>query len=345
VTKISDSAAPGFEAVVDKTPTDLVLMVGDDGSLASAALLALTSDTRGGVMAIPVETDVYVSPGPGLVAPVALADLVADAGTEAGSMKVGELLNLSFSRVDILRPSELAARLGGTPLTVNNPSAVIGADGTELFAKGSISLDASRVWTFLSTSSRGESTVSRAARTEAVWRALLARPQGAAGSSTDGLDRYLALSSSDVTYSTLPVSEVSAGGDGRRRVRLAEGVTGPAAIAPIVPLPEGAPGRRPRLRVLDATGKLDDARGAAVLLAAGGGQVDVIGNDRTFGGNVTQIVYFEPSEQADAERMRAVLGLGEIVQSTQSNSALDITVSIGDDYLGRSVPTKEASGG
>jgi hypothetical protein len=122
-------------------------------------------------------------------------------------------------------------------------------------------------------------------------------------------------------------------------------VTGAGAVAGIVPLPEGSPGRRPKLRVVDGTGKLDAAQGAAVLLAAGGGQVDIIGNSRLFGFIKTQIVYYDDSQKAAAEKMRDVLGVGEIVQSTQTNSALDLNITIGEDYLERFAPTQSGDSG
>lgn len=343
VTKIDDRAAPGFEAVVAKTQTGLVLMIGDDGVLTSATVVALGSETTGGVLSIPVETDVYMALGPGLATPVALRELVSTSGTDAGASALGELLNLGFSDVVVLRPADLGERIS-TALTVNNPTAVTGADGAVLFAKGSITLRADELWPFLSSSSAAEEPVVRAARQEAFWKAWLASGRSAGGS--DGIDEYLsALATDQVTFQTLPVTSVTVADGQQARFRLTPGVTGAEAVAPIVPLPEGAPGRRPRLRVVDGTGQLDAAQGAAVLLAAGGGQVDIIGNSRIFGFAKTQIVYFEDSQKEAAEKMRAVLGVGEIVQTTQTNSALDLSITIGEDYLERFGPPTSGDAG
>jgi hypothetical protein len=334
VTRIDDRAAPGFEAVVEKTPTGLVLMVGDDGELASATVVALGSSTAGGVLSIPVETDVYVSVGEGFVAPVALQELVRSSGAEIAGTVLGELLNLSFSDVVVLRPSDLTDRVPSS-LTVNNPSPVTAPNGEILFAKGSVTLSSGELWDFISASSDSEEPVARAARQEAFWKGWLASATPVS-TGPAAIDRYLsALSGDQVTYQTIPVSEV-AGGDGQQsRLRLSPGVSGAEAVSSIVPLPEGSPGRRPKLRVVDGTGQLDAAQGAAVVLAAGGGQVDIIGNSRLFGFKKTQIVYYEDSQKASAEEMREVLGVGEIVQSTQTNSALDLNITLGEDYLGR----------
>jgi hypothetical protein len=72
---------------------------------------------------------------------------------------------------------------------------------------------------------------------------------------------------------------------------------------------------------------------AAIVLAAAGAQVDVVGNARAFGTPTTQFVYYDPAMEADARRLRDALGVGEVVQSEQTNSATDLTVVLGDDYL------------
>jgi hypothetical protein len=229
---------------------------------------------------------------------------------------------------------------------VNNPADVLDPDGRVVFPKGSISLKADRLLQFLSSTSPTENSAVHAARAEAFWKAWLTQESGATDGEAQGIDHVVStLADSDLMYLTLPVTPLAVSAGQPVQVRLAEGVTGASAIAPIVPLPEGAPGRRPRLRVLDGTGQLDAARGAAVLLAAGGAQVDVIGNARAFGAPVTQIVYYDTTQRDAAEKMRALLGVGEIVQSTQTNSALDLMITLGADYLDRSAaPSTEVTG-
>ena len=164
-------------------------------------------------------------------------------------------------------------------------------------------------------------------------------------STADGLGRYLAgLAVDRVTFTTLPVSAAPATAALPARFVLAA-ANGAIAVAPIVPFPEGAPGRRPRLRVLDGTGQLDNGLGASITLAAGGGQVDVVGNARTFGESVTQFVYYEPDQLAAAQAMRDVLGVGEVTQSSQTNSATDLTVVLGADQLDRSSTTTNGGPG
>ena len=112
-------------------------------------------------------------------------------------------------------------------------------------------------------------------------------------------------------------------------------------MAAFVPFPEGAPGSRPRVRSLDGTGSLGNGVVAAIQLNAGGGQVDVVGNAKKFGQQVTQIIYFDGTSEETARRMRDAIDIGELVSSKASNSASDITVILGQDYLAKYGPTSD----
>jgi len=346
----SDRTKVGFEAVVEKTPTALVLMTSENGKLDSATLLALTSEGAGGVMAIPIQTNVYIAPSPGLIVPITLQALFAGSGPDVARGSLGELLNLNFTDTVILKASELPSLVAPVaPLAISNPSAVsIGGD--EIFAKGAIDVAAADVWSYLSTRSENGSELDRALRQQSFWKAWLAAI-GSSGAeisipvpTSNGIGKYLAaLSRDQLTADTLPVTELPGNEEVAVQYRLAPGLTGASVIAPIVPFPDGSPGRRPRLKVLDGTGELSNAQGPATLLAAGGGQVDIIGNATAFGADTTEIIYFDPEQLDAANRMRAVLGIGEVIESKQTNSALDITVTIGADYQ-TSSPTTSTGG-
>ena len=351
VRRVTDPSAVGYEAVVDKTPTDLLLVVDASGQLDSVLLLALTSPGIGGVMSIPASTQVSIPISSTVSVPSTLRLLFQSSGADATRAAAGELLNLSFTDSPVVRPEQwpdLVSRIA--PLTVNNPSAVLGPNGREEFPKGSITLAATQVWPYLSTMGSNESDLDRLVRQQAFLRAMAAS-MGTAGadsitiSTADGLGRYLAgLAVDRVTFTTLPVSAAPATAALPARFVLAA-ANGAIAVAPIVPFPEGAPGRRPRLRVLDGTGQLDNGLGASITLAAGGGQVDVVGNARTFGESVTLFVYYEPDQLAAAQAMRDVLGVGEVTQSSQTNSATDLTVVLGADQLDRSSTTTNGGPG
>jgi hypothetical protein len=175
-------------------------------------------------------------------------------------------------------------------------------------------------------------------RIQAFWKGWLAAIAGKGPSAltipTDvGLGQFLSVLSADqVQYETLPVSVTTPDGSGNEQFRGTPEAMA-AAVASIIPFPEGAPGARPRLRVLDGTGQLDNGVSAAIVLAAAGAQIDVVGNARSFGQATTQFVYYDDAYAAEAQKLRDALGVGEVVRSEQTNSATDMTVVLGEDYV------------
>jgi hypothetical protein len=335
IRRVSDPSAAGYEAAVVKTPTALVVLVDPAGKLDSLALLALSSDGIGGVLSIPADTVVA-----GSDASSTLRTIFDSSGINALSQATGRILNLSFTDAEIVPSAQWATLVGPVaPVTVNNPDPVPDATGSVVFARGTLELAASQVWPYLSAKGRNESDLSRLVRQQAFWKGWLAEigTGGGAGvvpiSSESGLGRFVvALGAGRVTFQTLPVTTLPAGATGGvRYAPIPDAVAD--AVAAIVPFPEGAPGSRPRLRVLDGTGQLGDGVGAATVLAAAGGQIDVIGNARSFGAETTEFIYYEVASKDAALKMRDALGVGEIVESTQTNSATDLTVILGDDYL------------
>ena len=334
VSRVTDPAAPGYEAVVDPTPTNLVVSVDADGKLDSLSLLALTSDGVGGVITIPAGTVVPID-----TADLSLRFIHDNLGLDATRESAGKLLNLNFTDAQVVKSTDWAGLVGpSAPITVNSPDPVLGPDGAVLFPRGSLQLTAAQVWPYLSGRGPDESDLNRLLRTEAFWRAWLAAIADKAPSAltlpTDaGLGRFLAaLGSDQAQVQTLPVTPAKVDPLGNAQFELA-----PADVArtlsEFIPFPEGAPGSRPRLRVLDGTGRLDNGVSAAIELNAAGAEVDVVGNARSFGATTTQLVYYDPAFERAARDLRDALGVGEVVFSEQTNSATDLTVVLGDDYL------------
>lgn len=334
VTRVTDPTAPGYEALVEPTPTALVVSVDADGKLDTGAVLARTSDGAGGVLSIP---SAVVVPSP--AGYVTLQWVYDNFGLEAYRSSVGSLLDLSFGDVQVVKAADWATLVGpAAPITVNSPDPVVGPNGAVLFPKGSIELTAAQVWPYLSGQGANESDLARLVRVQAFWRAWLARI-GTGGAAALGVapdsalgQLLLDLGDDQVQYETLPVKPYFPDASGNEQFVVdEEGAM--AAVAAIIPFPEGAPGARPRLRVLDGTGQLNNGVGAAITLAAAGAQVDVVGNARSFGQSTTQFVYYDDVYAKAAEDLRDALGVGEVVKSEQTNSATDLTVVLGDDYL------------
>ena len=335
IRRVSDPGAAGYEAAVEKTPTALVVSVDAAGKLDSLSLLAITSDGIGGVLSIPADT-VVADP----VATLTLRTIFDSSGLDALSQAAGRILDISFTDVQVVPSAQWATLVGPVaPVTVNNPDPVSDASGTVVFARGTLELTGAQIWPYLSAKRPNETDLSRLVRQQAFWRGWLAEIGDGGGSgvvpisSETGLGRFVvALGAARVSFQTLPVTTLPAGAAGGvRYAPIPDAVAD--SVAAIVPFPEGAPGTRPRLRVLDGTGQLADGVGAATVLAAAGGQIDVIGNARTFGAETTEFIYYEAASKDAALKMRDALGVGEVVESTQTNSATDLTVILGDDYL------------
>ena len=352
VKRVTDPAAPGYEAVLEPTPTDLVVAVGPGGSLDSILVVALTSDGAGGVLSVPAGT---VVPLPG--GQVSLRWIYDELGPEALRTSLGELLDLTFTDAQVVASTEWARLVGpAAPITVDSPDPVPGADGEERFPRGEVELGPQDVWPYISGQGASESDLNRLVRVQAFWRGWLAAigeaGAGAVPPPADvGLGRFLAtLGPARVQFETLPVTEITPDAAGNEQFEAAPDALADA-VAAIVPFPEGAPGGRPRVRMLDGTGVLDNGVAAAIRLAAAGAQIDVVGNARSFGQETTQLVYYDPAFAEAAERFRDALGVGEVVHSEQTNAATDLTVVLGEDYVGRtrgavaSPSTMEGQGG
>jgi hypothetical protein len=336
VNRVTDPAAPGWEAIVEPTPTDLVVTVDADGTMAGASVLVLTGQGSGAVLQIPAETLVPITVDGVKLPGISLAYEWTLTGLDGVRARVGDLLNLELTDAQAITAPEWAALVGqaGT-LAVNSPDPAVDESGRVVFPQGTIQLAPADVANYLSVQGRSESDLARLVRVEAFWKAWL----GAVGSSggaalpdpvDQGLGLFLGtLGSEAVRYEILPVtSEPGPGGE----VYLPIDDDVAEVVAELVPFPRGAPGMRPTVRVLDGTGQLDHGVDAAVVLGASGAQVEVIGNATDFGVSTTEITYYDPALADDAERLRDALGVGSVEQSDQK-SAIDITVVLGADAM------------
>jgi len=333
VRRVTDPEAPGWEAVLEPTPTELVLLLDSRQQLQGISILILSGDDSGAMLQVPVET-LSLLDGVGEISLAFSWFLSEEEGVRAG---LGQLLQLSFASTQVIRTDEWASLVAPvSPLTINSPDAAVDATGAVVFPKGSIQVRADQVAAYLSARGPTETDVARLVRTEAFWRAWLVATANAGLSSVpppadQGLGRFLAaLGQGQVRFFTLPVTEASPGPPELYR---APPAVASATVAELVPFPVGPPGMRPTVRVLDGTGRLDHGETAAVSLGAAGAQVEVIGNAASFDEPITQLVYFDDTTRAEAERLRVALGVGQVVRSSE-RSSVDITIILGADAVG-----------
>jgi hypothetical protein len=340
VRTVTDPSAPGWEATVDPTPVHALALVNEQGQLDSVAVLSLTGEGSGSVVVLSSATVMGV-PGIGQV-PLSLVH--GNGGAELVREGVQGILGAGIPAIDVVEPTEwadLVGPVGSVQVSNPDPVSVVGASGQEVvFPKGSIDVAASQVWAYLSTRNAGENDLNRLVRVEAFWRAWVSalaaagdRPGIVPGETESGIGMFVrGFAAGQFDAMSLPVRETP--------IPFSEGVVYEPQlpevhemVARIVPFPAGPEGTRARVAVLDGTGSLDHGLGAAVVVAATGGQVDKVGNADEFGVPTTQLVYYDDAVLTRVQRMRDALGVGEIVKSDELNAALDVTIVLGQDYV------------
>lgn len=336
VSTVQDPGAPGYERLVDPTPTFLVLAEDPSGGLASVTFLALTGEEAGGVVAIPPATLITDGEGGGGT----LEAVYATGGADEVRSLVERQLNARVEGVRILDDDDWAALLAPVaPLEVDNPDEVRGEDGEVAFPSGELALEPEQVGPYLATHNEGESDLNRMVRLQQFWSAWLGavgdagdREDVVPGEVSSGLGRFVrALGGDTLEVATLPVDNAPLpGSDASVFAPVTERIG--ELVTRLVPFPSGAPaGARLRVRLLDGAGGLDHGLGAVRTLTGAGGEVRTIGNAAAFDVATTQFVYHDEALRERVEALRDALGRGEVVRTDQVDDAIDVTVVLGAD--------------
>lgn len=341
LTEITDPNAPGWQALTDPTPTLLLVQTDAAGVPTALTVMSLTGEGVGGLVFMPMTT-VLELPDIGMLPLNAVAEKT---GMEGLQKAVEGILGAGMTDVRVVSPSQWADLV--TPvgsITVSSPDDVFTMDAAGarqlLFAKGQLTLAPKDVAAYLATTSPGENDLNRLVRQKAFWDAWLAKvgqssdPAVLPGETDSGLGKFVRVLAGDRVESfPLPVQTAGIpGSDAAVYLPIKDQVS--ALVARLVPFPVGAPpGARPRVRLLDGTGKLDHGLKAAPLIVEGGGQIDQIGNASALNVATTELVYYDETQRANVEKVRAALGVGAIVKGTTAGSAVDVTITLGTDYL------------
>lgn len=351
---VDDPSAPGYEVLVEPTPT-LLLAQTEGDELVGVTFLSTSSATTGSALFLPPDLAVAMPEGP-----VTLSD-VWEAGGEVGLVgAVEELLGVGIAeytddgtlltsgdvpvvRLDTPQWEQLVAPVA--PITVENPVAieVPGPDGAPevRFPAGELELSAQMVGPYLAARNPGESDLNRMERHRVFWEAWIdsVRAAGAdggiAGEQDSGLGRYLR-TFADGEAGLVPVQASTftvPGADGDLYLADAEVLAG--QIAAMVPFPTSpSPGARPAVEVLDGTGTPDASLLAAEMLARdAGAEIRMIGNGPNFDYTETHIIYYDPAGQPAAEAVREALGAGRIELLPNPDEVATVTVILGDDAI------------
>jgi hypothetical protein len=332
----ASAGSPGWQATVPPTPTAMVATLNADGSLSSVSVLALTADREGGVLFIPVDTQ--VSDGS---TTATLVDFYRTGGNDGLKRAVESLLHAGIGTVvvnDAQDWQDLATPAG--PLTIANPDQVV-VDGKLLFQEGTFTLAPDQTASYLESRNWAEDDTNRLLRHEVFWKAWLAKvaasrdPGIVPGEVNSGIGRFVrTLAHDKVDYEVLPVRvQAFAHAYAGYYVPLAEA---PNVVNSLIPFPTSATsGARPTIRVLDGTGRLNHGLIAAHNLVGSGVQIDSIGNAAAFGQTRTQLIIPSNADRAVAERLQQALGVGSIVVASDGDDSIAVTVVLGADALDR----------
>ena len=346
IKRVTDPTAPGYEAVVEKTPTAVAAIVAPDGSLDSTVVFAQTSETSGGILIVPASLGVPTAFGL-----LPLSTLWIHGQMELVASGLGRTLNLNLTEQFVISASDWALLVGPyVPISLSIPDVVRDAKDAVIFPKGSVTLKADQVAAFLTSKSPKDNDLNRLIRQELFWKAWLQKVKSSGTpfpvQTTSGVGRFVAtIARGQLSISSLPVIPSPNGPNppGGPPMYIVQESVALSSVAAIVPFPDGSAGQRPRMRVLDGTGKLSNGINAAIMLNAAGGQVDVVGNAKSYGQATTQIIYFDGTTEAEAKTMQKALTMGEIVASKQSNSGADMTVILGEDFVAKFGPSSGAA--
>ncbi len=333
----SKPSSPGYTALVEPTPTALVIQVSNSGHAQGLTVLSLSGPKQqgGAVIASPVDVRL-TKPRMGVESFSGIIDLTSPA--TAGKV-IGSELGLGFTEVIEVTDADLTTLLGPVaPLEIDNPEPVTEIDGTTLDA-GPVELTADEVPAYLTAEDVGHTISGKLARQQLVWTAWIdeiARDGGATaipGETDVGLGRFLVgLAAGKVQATSFPV-EAAPDADGRSAVKIDHD---PAMllIANLVPFPVAAvPGDRATVTLLNGTGP--GAVPAAVIqrLVFAGAQITSMGNAKRFGHARTTLTYADARARPFAEAMADRLGVGRVVHSDAADNGIDVEIVVGKDLL------------
>ena len=325
-----DDAAP-----VAAPPSVLVAQRDGSGQAVSLFLLAPAAGGKGGTL--------LLLP-PGAMVEVASLDLqplgqvLALGGPDRLQATVQNLLGATVGEVHVFDDAGLTGLVAPSgPLTVEISSRVERVDerGTVevVFPAGPVKVAPADVPRLLAVRG-GSGDLERLARHQAFWDAWLARidkDRRVVPDQPPGLKRVLTtLAAGAVRTTVLPVDAIGTGSDGQLyQIDREELGRLRSSLFPSGPQVDGA--GRPTVQILNGTGAVQLAQRVADKLGPAV-EVKLTGNASRFDYAETQVVFYDRAKQADAERVRAALGVGKLVFSRNPLDVVDVTIIVGKDF-------------
>lgn len=323
---VTDSAAPGYVALVDPTPSMLMLWVDGLGNLSGVSILSAASDDVGGsVLVMPPFT--RFRPGDDT-----LYMAYENGGVDGVEGAISRQLRIAFGETEVIdgdRWEQLLAPVEPLPIVVTDPLITRNSTGQVgvRFPAGTAAIDASDIVDFLGWRNPDEVQLNQQFRHGQFWDSWIGAVfDGGAdmvpGESESGVGRFVrALANGQANIELLPFTEeradsVSPTTEQSDAAVPAEAITVVpdvdalqetiVAMIPFPVAPVGSP--RPRVRLLDGIDNPQAVRQAAERLVAAGAQIAILGNADSFDIDQSRIVYHVGEAEADAQSYADALG-------------------------------------
>ena len=326
---------PGYEELVNSTPTAVLTQLDAEGTPIGHTLLSLSNGGGGGsVVFLPLETEL-TQPAFGVSTLRTIVTMSQRPPAEVRDRvvpQIAKLMNVGIDEsfeLDDAGWAQMLAPIGA--IEIQNPDAVE-VMGAPIDA-GLVSLEPDQIGGYLGAERWGETQLNQFVRHEEVWRSWLDRVSAGGedavpGEAERGLGLFIrTLAAGPVTYLTLPGDF---GDDGLYRAD-EEAVRELVVDHVPVPNPVG-PGSRITVRVLNGVEPSPPSTDLIRKSVGNRGSISVVGNASNFEVDVTDIVYSDPEMEPTAIFMGAVLEIdGEVRLEPTSSDEVDLTIILGRD--------------
>lgn len=340
-TGISDPAAPGFQAEVKPTPTELVLLLDGGEHLTDAQLLVSGPNGIGGAVVFVPGSTLIQAPD---VAGATLSQLYDLGGSAEVHKRVEAILGFAALTLTEVNSSQVGSLIASSgPITITNPDDLYQVSGSgereQRFAAGPLTLTGDDLATYLTLEVPGEAATNRSARSQLVWEAWFKAVRGARADAPDdpvvsGLSRTVAgLAGGTTSFLQLPLTRVVIPDEKMGVLYLPDPQATAERVGPLVPFPASAfPGQRIRVRVLQATAGVPIDVVVTKPLVAAGAEIVVIGNADSFGSRPSSVAYREPALADKATAMATAAGVRSApVEDPSMPENIDVSIVLGTD--------------
>ena len=331
-----DGGSSDDDAARPQKARPALLLVQRDAANRAVSLFVLAPEAngKGGTLLLMPPGAMAEAPSLGLQP---LSQLLELGGPDRLLGTVRNLLGAGIANVHVVDDAGLVALVTPAgPLSVDVPERVekVDARGTveSVYEAGPTRIEPAEVPRLLAEKGRG-TDLTRLARHQAFWNAWLqrlAKNDKAVPVDPPALRAALSdLAAGEVRTRVLPVNAL--GVDAETELYQVEREQLARMTASVFPTSGRATGERLRIQILNGTGAPGLGQRVADKLGASF-DVRLTGNAARFDYAETQVVFYDREQQAEAERVRAALGVGKLVLSRNPLDVVDVTIVVGKDF-------------